>query len=261
MRLFTKTCRKDYKYLRIALISVVRFCREAMEWTIVCDQGESEELKKIIADQFGGKTNSVSFKFAEIQDHWPDAAELGDGYVQQQWVKMTAHRIMGMEYFLNWDSDVAATKDFWESDFCGKSRRPILWFTPFNDITIGEHVEVHQMRRHFMMNVFELREISFEWMRCMPIWMNGEILRVGETRSEWNRTRILLRAKQYAGMSEFNIIGQFSNMFFPDAYEWRNTQNSGPTWAGPLNSEDAIVYQGWSWGDIPEDLKRWVDSL
>lgn len=260
LNLFTKTYAKDAAWLELAIISVMRNVDEPVKWVIVCDRGERGLFERIKTETQRFRkncTDAFDIEVCEIQDHWKDAAELGAGYIQQQWVKMTAHRVMGDGYFLNWDSDVVALRLFDSSSFKNASGKPILWFTPFNDLILGGDAPIHQKRQAYIKNVFQLPEAPIEWMRCMPLWMNGEILRVGETRPEWNRTKMLMKSKAVDGLSEFNLIGQLSSMFFPDAYEYKNTAN-GPTWGGPLNGDKNIVCQGWSWGGVNAEVRDFV---
>lgn len=249
IRLFSKSCGKDFPWLVLAIETVIKHCKNKIFWTIVVDNAERPLLKL-------PQTDKAVFQVYEIQEHWPEAASLGSGYIQQQWVKMNAHRVMNGDYFLNWDSDVMALRAFSIGDFQNVMGKPILWFTPFNDIINGDHILVHQMRQAYIKNVFNIPEAPFEWMRCMPIWMNGEILRIGETRREWRLVKDMMMANQVDGLSEFNLIGQLSNTFFPDAYDYKNTNNSPPTWAGPLDSTTAIVGQCWSWGNQHEAARK-----
>lgn len=260
MNLFTKTYSKDAGWLELAIISVMRNTQTEIDWTIVCDRGERGLFERIISETqrfipAGGP--NVRINSLEIQDKWPDASPMGSGYIQQQWVKMTAHRVMGSDYFLNWDSDVVALRPFSDASFKNISGKPILWFTPFNDLIIGGDAPIHRSRQGYIKNIFQLPEAPFEWMRCMPIWINGEILRVAEARTEWTRAAIMMRSNQVDGLSEFNLIGQMSNMLFPDAYDYRNTIGQ-ETWSGPLNGERNIVHQSWSWGQDTSQVREIV---
>lgn len=258
MKLITKTYSKDLPWLQLAFVSVLRHARENIEWTIICDHGE----RRSVEDAWNRARDSVRHVEAcfqifihEVNEKWPEAKSLGSGYIQQQWVKMTAHRVMGPGFFINWDSDVIALRPFTSRSFMNPMDKPILWFTPFNDLIAGGDVEIHRLRQRYIKNVFQIPEAPFEWMRCMPIWLNGEILRVAEGRNEWTRTAILMKANEVGGLSEFNLIGQFSHAFFPDAYDLKNTTNSGPTWGGSIDSETAIVHQSWSYGGISDQVR------
>jgi hypothetical protein len=254
--MFTKTCRKDFEFLYWAVASVAKRCRDEVHWTFVCDAGETIDLKREIENALqAAGSNRIDFRIIETPDFWKDAESLNDGYLAQQWVKMNAHRVMPQDqggYFLNWDSDVIAVKTFTEANFRNSNGLPIMYMTQFNVLKSGDDGQVHQMRQDFIRKTCG-GEAPFEYMRTMPIWMNSNILRIGQERQEeWRRTLDSIRT---GGMSEFNVIGWMSHQFFPDCYEWRNTQNGFQTWSGTGNTGENITHQGWSWGGMKEEIK------
>lgn len=102
-----------------------------------------------------------------------------------------------------------------------------------------------------------------------PYPMYGEILKNGAMRREWDRSFQMMRNGD-GRFSEFNVIGQFSHLYFPDAYEWKNAEANGPTWSGGYVpggegsgafQEHASIAQCWSWGAIPNHVKEFVDNL
>lgn len=261
LKLFSKSYIKDAGWLELAIISVMRNTQTEIDWTIICDHGERGLFERIISETqrfIPAGAPNVRIYCIEIQERWPETIGMGTGYIQQQWVKMTAHRVMGTDYFLNWDSDVIALRPFSDASFKNTMGKPILWFTPFNEMMSGGDAAVHRARQAYIKNIFLIPEAPFEWMRCMPLWMSGEILRVGEMRPEWTRTAIMMRSNQVNGLSEFNLIGQLSNMLFPDAYDYRNTLTGDQTWSGPLNGDRNIVHQSWSWGNDTRQIREIV---
>lgn len=264
----TKTWKNDYGWLKYAIRSVLSLNKEGFYWVIVCDNGEKPNVQKVV-DQARQEAPCphamLGFKIYEVQEHWPECNQINNGYFSQQWIKMTANRVMGNEYFLNWDSDVIAVKPISFETFLGKSGRPIYWFSSFNHlIGSGGDRNVHIERMNVMKEVMAINEIPFEYMRCMPVIMNGEILRVGSERAEWSRAFNAIKNGR-GGFSEFNIIGLFSHMFFPDSYEWRNAEQQGPTWAGgfadSIMQSHAYVCQSWSWGGLTPDVEKFVNAL
>lgn len=276
MKLFTKTYRGDLEWLKLAIKTVDRFCQQPLEWTMVVEDEDLFELRQFIFGKFWEKSRELGpkarkFSIYGIKDYWPEAVQISNGYLRQQWIKMNAHKVMGNDFFLNWDSDVIAVRDFSEADFRGKSGRPIHWFTDYNHLITTEKdptaLTAYQARRA-LAGVIYGWPIPFEWMRCMPMPCFGEILRCGSGTPYWNQMFEMCE-KQTPGFSEFNFIGEFANKFFPDAFEWRNAENSGPTWSTGYVQKDAetlvfqehgIVSQGWSYGGIPDVLKKWVDA-
>lgn len=275
MKLFTKTYVNDLEWLKLAIKTVGKFCKEEVVWTIVIEDPDLPQLSDMAIDSYlnGSKGDGqlIKFHFHGINNLWPEASQIESGYLRQQWVKLNAHKVMGNGFFLNWDSDVIAVRPFSFENFKGRSGRPIQWFGDYNHmiVTAGNPADVtaYKLRRDLAGKIFEW-PISFEWMRCMPAPLFGEILSHGSTTHYWNRMFEAIKSSPEA-FSEFNFIGEFAHQFFPDAFEWRNVENSGPTWADsnvdwtgeiPKYRDDAIVIQGWSWGGIPDSLRKWVDA-
>jgi len=254
LQLFTKTCRKDLEWFKLCVRSIFSNLRyTSLEWVIVCDQGEKDEINKLMVGESIQFIGHEKIRVIEIQELWGDCMHIQNGYFRQQWVKMNAHRAFPKGYILNWDSDTIALKQFSATDFKHLGK-PILYFTPFNDLMTGRDRTVHEGRRRFVCRIFEMKEVAFEWMRNMPIWSNAEILRVGAERPEWGRFRYALETNA-EGISEFNIIGELTHQFFPDAYEFRNTQSGNwQFWTGPLDSS-AITHQAWSGGGISNEFR------
>lgn len=245
--------------------SVAKLCRDTFHWTIVVDPGEKQEVLKVIAQTMQECKSSFQFDVYECQNFWPEVTGV-NGYYAQQWIKMNAHMVMGDGVFFNWDSDVIAVKPFTEKDFYGKSGRPIFWISQFNHLLQTSDQGVHRARIDVMKDVMKIDQVSFEYMRCMPIPMNGQILRCGSQRQEWSNALNSIKNTR-GGFSEFNIIGMFSHIYFPDAYEWRNADTQGPAWAcgwdqnGNCFQEHGLVSQRYSWGGIEKHIEDWVNKL
>lgn len=276
MKLFSKTWRNDYAWLKLAMKSVLKLSTEPIDWTIVGDEGSKDDLEKIVLQALQetkfseSKGHGIfSYKTAEALKYWPEIASISNGYLAQQWVKMMAHRVMGNSQFWNWDSDVIAIKPFSSQTFMGKSGRPIHWFSQFNSLMNGSDRPAHEARIQMMREVFHMEHIAHEWMRCMPIPMHGEILSHAAQSPEWSRSFDMMKRGDHR-FSEFNVIGQFAHLYFPDTFEWKNAESSGPTWSGGYVQggvgsgqfqEHAIVAQGWSWGGIPQHIESFVNNL
>lgn len=253
MRLFVKTWEKDFQWVKVAMISVQNHCNENVMWDIVVDDGTKEGFKKVLEQvQQIVPRRTLSVRLHETSDYWKDSLQIQNGYLRQQWIKMTAHRVMGAGYFWNWDSDVLAQKDFTIEDFCSHGK-PIHWITQFNAIMEGSDRAAHESRKQMLREIFGLPDISFEYMRCMPMPMMGEVLQYGEKSSYWSKVFNMCVAGDNR-ISEFNILGMYSHLYFLDVYEWRNTQNYDRTFSGPWGDKSYLVSQQWSWGGCPENI-------
>lgn len=269
LRLFTKSWINDYGWLKQAIKSVLKLSTEPVDWTIVGDQGSGMAIETVVEQAVQEAKASLRFSIHEVQEFWPECSYISNKYLAQQWIKMNAHMAMGDDLFWNWDSDVIAVKPFSSQSFIGKSGRPIYWFSQFNSLMNASDNAAHQNRMAMMKEVMGMPEISFEWMRCMPIAMYGQILRNGSSRIEWKRSFEMMKSGD-PRFSEFNVIGQFSHLYFPDAFEWRNAETSGPTWAGGIIDVNApkaefqghaLVSQGFSWGGLPNNVEAFVNAL
>lgn len=275
MKLFSKTWVNDFPWLKLAITSVLKTCLEPVEWRIVCDDGTRAEVDKVIAQAVQAAAwranHPYSFNTHEVSELFPDAMHIQSGYMRQQWVKMNAHRVMGNDLFWNWDSDVIAVKPFDRSIFCNPQGKPVHFFTQLNHLIMTEKdptaIEAHKGRRHITEICLDYHHVCFEFMRCMPAPLIGEILDHASKQPEWGRAFQILTSGDHR-LSEFNIIGQFCHLYYPDAFEWKNACNY-ETWSGGyvlqgekiVYQQHAYVAQGWSWNGIPAEVAKFVEAL
>lgn len=278
LRLFSKTWVNDYPWLKLAIKSVLKLCKESVDWTIVGDAGSRGDLEAVVQQAVQESGGALRYRLWEVSEHWPEALGMGNGYLQQQWVKMNSHMVMGDDLYWNWDSDVIATKPFSSKTFCGESGRPIYWISQFNSIMNGADRPAHEGRISLLRTIFGLSaipneymssEINFEYMRCMPIPLYGNLLRQCSSRIEWNRSLEVLKNGDHR-FSEFNVIGKAFHILFPETFEWRNAESQGPSWSGGYVEggvgsgqfqDHAIISQCWSWGHVPPHIQAFVDGL
>lgn len=278
LTLFSKTYVNDYPWLKLAIKTVLKLCKDPVEWTIVGDAGAKSQIQDVVLQAVQESKGILKFHIHEVLEHWPECGAISNGYLAQQWVKMNSHRVMPDGLYWNWDSDVIAIKPFSTQSFVGKSGRPIYWISQFNSIMNGVDRPAHEGRIALVKEIFGLTaiptnyirsEIPFEYMRCMPVPLYGNLLKICSERVEWKRSLEVLKSGDHR-FSEFNIIGQAFHCLFPEAFEWHNAESDGGSWAcgyveGGVGSgmfqEHGIVCQGWSWGGIPQHIKDFVDNL
>jgi len=265
VKLFSKTYEKDYGWLKLAMKSVLKMCIDPVDWTVVGDRGSRPHLEAIAAQATQETGRNFTCHLFEAQEHWSECVTM-NGYYSQQWIKMNAHKVMGNDVFWNWDCDVIAVKPFHQKTFIGKSGRPVHWISQFNALFNHRDHPSHVQRIEAMRDIIGFPEPSFEYMRCMPIPMFGQILKCGSERKEWQKSfQYCQRGDQR--FSEFNIIGMFAHMFFPDAFEWKNAETEPPTWAGGYVEHErcfqahATVCQSWSHGGIVPHIEEFVNNL
>lgn len=262
LKLFVKTWINDFQWLKQAMISVEKTCKdEELLWDICIDDGTLNEFRSVLVqvEQESGIQPAASVW--EVSHKWPESMKIQNGYLRQQWIKMNSHRVMGNDLFWIWDSDLIAQRPFSSEDFMDKGGKPIYWFTQFNSILGGSDDGAHNGRIQMIKEIYGIREVPFEWMRCIPIPQIGGILRHASGTSYWNDAfNMLVRGDER--FSEFNVIGQFNHQYFPDAFDWRNTHNyPGKTFSGPMGDKNFIVSQGFSWSGLPDGVTQFVKTL
>lgn len=259
--LFVKTWKNDFQWLKQAMISVQKTCKEDVKWGICVDDGTKETFKQVLVQVEQESKRPLSAHTVETAELWPEALHIQSGYLRQQWIKMNAHMLMGDGRFWIWDSDLIAQRPFDSNDFCGFGGKPIYWFTQFNAMMGGSDDNAHRMRMQMMKDIYGLPEITFEWMRCIPIPQIGGVLRHASGTSYWKKAYQMVCSNDQR-FSEFNVIGQFCHLYFIDAFDWRNTHNyPGKTFSGGMGDRNFIVSQGFSWSGCPENVTKFVESL
>ncbi len=251
--LFTKSYVNDLGWLKLAIQSVCKMAMEPVTWHIAIEDAHLADLNAALSQVPALQGSCVTIHPVGLNSLWPEAYEIGNGYLRQQWIKMNAHKAVGTGLFWNWDSDLIAVKKISQASFMGQGGRPVYWFTNLNSIIDPANQSVYVGRANVLKGLFGMSEISFEWMRCLPIPGYGEILRLAAERPQWATCFGLCKTGE-PHFSEFNIIGQFSHLYFPDSYEWRNTQNY-QTWG------DQLVKQFWSYSGVTQQAQDIVDAL
>lgn len=276
MKLFTKTWVNDFPWMKLALKSVARnYTGLKVEWGIVLDDGTRGDFQKVVdqvKQELEGKPGPVmDINVVEASQLWSDGVQkISQPYLRQQWIKMTANRLMGPGLFWNWDSDVIAIKPFDAKTFCNHDGKPIYWFSQLNHLIVtgGGDKAAHDGRRA-LTKIATNYEPSFEWMRCMPVPLIGQVLEHASGQGDWQRAFAIMASNDHR-FSEFNVIGQFCHLYYPDAFDWRNAENNGPTWSsgyveGGVGSgcfqAHATICQAWSWGGVPPHIADYVNNL
>lgn len=260
IKLFVKTWVNDWQWLKNAMISVNKMCQEPVDWHIAIDDGTQHKFADVVTQVHQeSKKNLVTVY--EASSLWPESLKIPNGYLRQQWIKMNSHRACGLKTFWIWDSDLIAQKPFSQEDFCGRDGKPIYWFTQYNAIMGGSDDHAHRSRMQMIKDIYGLPDVAFEWMRCIPIPQIGGILNHASGTSYWSKAFEMLCSNDQR-FSEFNVIGQFCHLYFPDAFDWRNTHNyPGKTFSGGLGDKNFIVSQGYSWAGMPEAVSQFVKNL
>lgn len=256
MVFFTKTCTKDLQWLTLSIKTVEHYAQEPIDWYIVGDNDTMVELVALSKLH----TRNITWHLCSVQDRWPELMSMA-GYHQQQGVKLLAHRFVPPGYFLVVDSDLLFQGKFTAQSFKGTSL-PIYWVSDFNHVAGTDPVNqsVHWARRDLLTNMLGRADVNLETMRCLPIWLNTDVLKALEASNVWNTAFDKLMAADTA-FSEFNLYGSYAYFYFHHLHEWRNAELEAPTWSGVWGDKRFLVSQGWSWENPSQSLIDAVNAL
>lgn len=220
--IFIRTYHKDLRWLDYALKSIHKYVSGYR--SIIVAIPDARLLSHLTAE-----------KVIQCED-------LADGYIGQQFTKMTAHLHTDADAVIFWDSDVIAFESVDVSEWIVDGK-PLIWKTkyeqtetpwkPITEKALGFAVEWEYMRRMPLTYLTRtLRETCkyMEGLHGMPL-------------------RDYLNQCPHRSFSEFNAIGAFAEKYESQLYDFRDTE----TGALPPNKVD----QMWSWSGLnASDLKK-----
>lgn len=180
-----------------------------------------------------------------------------DDYVQQQVDKLHADLYCEGDYIWNIDSDTIIIKDVqaWDS-FDGGSvftmgEKPLWLMTPIERV-LSNDPNTHAWKR--AMTKFSGVEPRWEYMRrigqMIPRWAYGCFREFCLRRHD--RTFEQWASEQNREVSEFNLIGQFLHLNFPNFIHFHDTTYSLP---------EPVVKQFWSRGGLTNEIRAEMETL
>jgi hypothetical protein len=152
--------------------------------------------------------------------------EYGDGYLFQQWVKMSAYKYCESQFILFVDSDCLFYKPI-NIETLLNNGKPQILYTPYTKV--GDAICWKECTDRFMND-----SINFEYMRRLPLMYHRETLETIHN-LEPNLESIIMNSGRF---SEFNAIGAWAHKNHADKYDFDNTDN----W----QYVDPIIKQLWS---------------
>lgn len=180
-----------------------------------------------------------------------------DDYVKQMSDKMNADLYCDGDMIVNMDSDTIFIKSVYAWDSVeGASGftmddKPLWLMTPIERV-LSNDPNTHAWKR--AMTKFSGIEPDFEYMRrigqMIPKWAYGCFRdfcwrKHGKTFSEW-------AVEQNREVSEFNLIGQFLHLNFPNFIHFHDTTYSLP---------EAFVKQYWSRGGLTDEIRSEMEEI
>jgi hypothetical protein len=165
--------------------------------------------------------------------------DLTDGYIGQQFTKLTAYQYTDADAIIFWDSDVIATEPVDVSEWV-KDGKPIIYKTLF-ELTQTPWKSITEDAVGF--------EVEYEYMRRMPLTYLTSTLKETCEHIELvhgSNLKRYLNSRPNRAFSEFNAIGAYADKFENEKYIFIDTE----TVSMPKNK----VRQFWSWGGLTDEV-------
>lgn len=212
--IFIKSYSKDFKLLNYCLASIKKYVTGYSEIILMLEQGDNINLN-LIESNIPERTI--------IQWVKPEP----NGYIFQQYCKLTAHHYTDANMILFTDSDCLFNSKI---DLSISEEKPTILYTDYN------HVGDAICWKKCTEDVFDI-EIDFEFMRRNGLIYNRETLTGLENYIGDLKSYVLNKDR----FSEFNVIGAYAFYYEHDKYNWINTLTE--SFGQPL------VTQLWSHGN------------
>lgn len=198
--IFYKSYSKDYKLLKYSLLSLIKNVKGYNNIVILIPQGELDLFNSIVTT-LPEKTIVKTVK------------EEGEGYLFQQYCKLTAHNHCLSEYILYADSDCIFDREIDLNEYI-KDDKPEILYTHYSKV--GDAICWREPTSKLLRN-----EQEFEFMRrnCL-IYHRATIGRFNHLFPDIKET--VLNSKRF---SEFNALGAYAFAFEKDIYTFVNTDN------------------------------------
>ena len=209
--IFIKSYGKDYKLLHYAIKSILK---NVTGW------------RKIIL--LTPDSDKLDYTFDDTIEHFK-VHEEGNGYLFQQWCKISAHRYSDAKFIMFADSDCIFDKPLNLQDLV-KGGKPEILYTSYDKV--GEAICWKKPTEDFIKE-----PVEFEFMRrnCM-IYRTSTLRAIAEY--EQNLKHNILTADKF---SEFNAMGAFAFKYERENYTFVNTDNWEYT--------EPFHIQLWSWAE------------
>lgn len=226
--IFIKTWKDDVKWLPYTLRSIAKYAVGYSEVVIVTDRSCAVDVKTL---------NEVAgFARVIVVEDWEN------GYIQQQWIKLSADAFIHSDYVLFVDSDCIFHTTFSEQSFMRDSK-PILLKTKYGNL---EGAEAWKPITEAFMGF----AVDYEYMRRLP-WMY-RTSSLTNFKNKYPHTFNHLSEMTDRSFSEFNALGAFIDNYENDQYYVSDTEVWCP---------ESVAKQYWSWGGITPEIQTEINSF
>lgn len=195
--IFIKSYQKDFKLLYYAIMSINKFVSGNYDVILMIDSGH--DLPKNITDILTDK-----YKVLYVD-------KVGNGYLHQQYCKITAHTVTSSEYIMFSDSDCIFDHPINVDDFI-KDGKPEILYTSWDKV--GDAICWKDCTSDFIR-----QESPYEFMRRNCLIYHRSTLEAISNFDVGLRYRIM-KCERF---SEFNAIGAYAWFYERDKYNFINT--------------------------------------
>ena len=210
--IFIKSYYKDFKMLNYCLKSIEKYLTGYNKIIIVIPKKDYQIYQSIVHTNLPIELHVVE--------------EYGDGYLYQQFIKMTAYKYCDSQFIMYVDSDCIFDKHINIQSLVSNGQPEIL-YTHYSKVE--EAICWKQCTERFMNDVVE-----FEFMRRLPLIYHRETLETIHN-LEPNLESVVMNSGRF---SEFNALGAWAFVHQKDKYSFVNTDNWKPV--------DPLGVQLWS---------------
>lgn len=225
--IFIRTYSKDLVWLNYALQSIHKFGKGFLEIVVCIPENQRHLLSHLTAERV------------------VTCPVYANDYIGQQISKLNAHTYCKGDYILFTDSDCIFTEPFTPDDFM-RDGKPLLLKTHYSKV--GDAIAFKSITSEILSF-----PVEFEYMRRHPsLYLNKTLIDLHNYFNADSLTSKLLLMSP-VGISEFNIIGAFTDRYCTDVYSIIDTDVSE---LPPLK-----LKQYWSWGGLTNEIKAEIENL
>jgi len=226
--IFYKSYAKDFEWLYYSLRSVKKYITGYNKIVIVIPEQDKDLLKYELIDELRCEVNLVN--------------EYGNGYIYQQFIKMTAHKYCESKFILYSDSDLVYTTKI-DLNKLIDNEKPEILYTDYSKV--GDAICWKEVTEKFIG-----REIKYEFMRKMPlVYHRSTIIKINENYD----IEDTIMNKFSDRFSEFNSIGAW--IYYNEADKYKLTNTDKWCYVPP------ICRQFWSWGGQTDKIKIEIERI
>lgn len=213
--IFYKSYAKDFKWLVYSLRSISKFVTGYNDLHIVVPEWDRIAFHSLVSN------NAELFRMRGIKVHY--TLDYGNGYLYQQFIKMSAHKYCNADYILYADSDCIFDKPT-DVRTLIKDGKPEILYTDYSKV--GDAICWKECTDKFMNEPQQ-----YEFMRRLPlVYYRSTIETIYNLVP--NLEQMIMDSGRF---SEFNALGAWAFRHEPDKYSFINTDNW--TYSPPISRQ------------------------